>query len=265
MILASAVTHSIGFALPPFAVAIALVILGAIWGSFAAALCYRWPLGEGVMRGRSHCDHCGKTLGVHELVPLLSYAVQGGKCWSCRAGISPINPLIELLCAALGFLAALSFDGYAAIAAAMFFWLMVPLIILDWRHLWLPNALTLLLAVLGLLMGELFSQANVETRLIGGVMGYAILQGIRLAFQRLRGVEGMGGGDPKLLGAIGLWVGWQILPAIILVASVIGLLHFLGTALQKSPSATRFPFGSYLAISTITITILQSYYAYHMA
>jgi leader peptidase (prepilin peptidase) / N-methyltransferase len=242
-----------------------MMLLGAIWGSFAAALCHRWPLGESIVSGRSHCDHCGKTLRAHELVPLLSYLIQRGKCRSCSVPIGLINPLVELACAGLGLVAALSFEGYAAFAAALFFWLFVPLIILDWKHLWLPNSVTLILAASGLLFGGFVSQATIDAQLIGGIAGYAAMQAIRLAFHRLRGVEGMGGGDPKLMGAIGLWVGWQVLPAIVMLASAMGLVHSLAASQSRSKAAAHFPLGSYLGISAIAVSIAQSLSVYRFA
>lgn len=241
--------------LPPAAIALFLVVLGSIWGSFAATLCIRWPKGESIIKGRSHCDHCGKPLAAHELLPLLSFLIQHGKCTGCARPISLFNTLTELACAGLGLLAALFFIDYAAFAAALLFWLLVPLILLDWKHLWLPDALMVVLAVAGLLLGGLVSNLSVGDRLTGGLVGYAALQAIRLGFRQLRGVEGMGGGDPKLLGAIALWTGWQGLPVIVMLASAIGLLQVLVQGKPKPGEDFRLPLGSFLAVATILFLI----------
>jgi leader peptidase (prepilin peptidase) / N-methyltransferase len=235
--------------LPFWFVAGSLAVLGAIWGSFAAALCARWPKGESILKGRSRCDDCGATLRVHELVPIFSYIILRGRCRSCSASIGNISLSIELACAALGLTAAWLFPGYAAFAAALFFWLLLPLAVLDWNHLWLPDALIVLLALSGLLIGEYVSGIAMDDRLIGGVAGFVTLQTIRIAYLKLRGVEGMGGGDPKLLGAIGLWTGWQSLPVIVMLASAVGLGWFLVKRGPKSVDTLRLPLGSFLSVS----------------
>jgi leader peptidase (prepilin peptidase) / N-methyltransferase len=239
--------------LPLSAVVAALAVLGAIWGSFAAALCSRWPNGEGVVSGRSRCDHCHKTLGVAELVPIVSYLLQRGRCRHCQASIGQETFITELVCAALGAASALLLPGASGVAAALFCWLIVPLAILDWLHLWLPDPLILLLAVGGLLFGEMLAGTELLHRLIGCLAGWFVLEALRIGFAKLRGVEGMGKGDPKLLGAIGLWLGWALLPTTVLLASAIGLGHYLVGSKAGSDRNTAFPLGSYLAIGATLV------------
>jgi leader peptidase (prepilin peptidase) / N-methyltransferase len=241
--------------IPFWAVAGALTILGTIWGSFAAALCTRWPNGESITTGRSRCDRCGQTLRAHELIPILSHLIQRGRCRSCSAPIGSFGIFVELTCAALGLTAALVFPGYAAFAAALFFWLLIPLAVLDWKHLWLPDPLIILLALSGLVLGGYVSTLALSDRLIGGVAGYGTLQAIRTIYLKLRGVEGMGGGDPKLLGAIGFWTGWQALPVIVMIASAIGLIWFLIKSGPDSTDTTRLPLGSFLSAGALIFLI----------
>lgn len=241
--------------IPLWFVAVGLAILGAIWGSFVAALFVRWPRGESIMHGRSHCDACGKTLQAHELVPLLSYLIQRGKCRSCAEPIAPSNPLIEFSSTCLGLAAALLFAGYASLAAALFFWLLLPLALLDWKHLWLPDSLILSLAISGLFLGEYVSSAPLDARLIGGAAGFAALQGIRLGYRKWKGADGMGGGDPKLLGAIGLWTGWQAIPVIVMLASTLGIVWFLIVARSRYLDGIRLPLGTLLCASTCLLVM----------
>jgi leader peptidase (prepilin peptidase)/N-methyltransferase len=241
--------------IPFWAFAASLAVLGAIWGSFAAALCLRWPNGQSILTGRSHCDHCGAILRPHELVPIVSYIFQKGRCRHCSDSIGGFSLQIELACAALGLITAFAFQGYAGFAAALFFWLLVPLAVLDWKHLWLPDSLIIILALSGLLLGEFVSGAPWDARLIGGAAGFAALQAIRLAYQKLRGVDGMGGGDPKLLGAIGLWMGWQALPIIIMMASAVGLAWFLIKAGPEKANAIQLPLGSFLSVSAFLLLV----------
>jgi leader peptidase (prepilin peptidase)/N-methyltransferase len=234
------------------------MLLGAIWGSFIAALCVRWPNGETIVTGRSRCDHCDVTLAAHELIPVLSHLMQRGRCRHCGNPIGRSSLLIELACAVLGLIATFLFSGYTAFAVALFFWLLVPLAILDWRHLWLPDSLIIVLGVAGLLLGGYASDAPLDARLIGGAAGFAALQLIRTFYLTLRGVDGMGGGDPKLLGAIGLWIGWQGLPVIVMLASAIGLACYLIGQRSKSVDPVRLPLGTFLTLAAGFFVAAQS-------
>ncbi len=144
-----------------------------------------------------------------------------------------------------------------AIGAAVFGWLLLPLIILDFRHFWLPDRLIIVLAIAGLLAGPLLNPSITWfDRGAGLLAGFAILEAIRSGFKRWRGYEGMGAGDPKLFGALGLWLGWQALPAVLLGASAIGLgLTFLKRSALNETS-NFLPFGSYLGAAAYLITTL---------
>jgi leader peptidase (prepilin peptidase) / N-methyltransferase len=238
--------------LPLWFFASMLGILGAIWGSFAGALIIRWPVGESVLRGRSRCDHCNAVLRAHELVPILSYLAQSGKCRHCGQPISAALIGIEIAAVAIGLLCALFLPPFEAAATAVFCWLLLPLILLDWRNYWLPDALLVWLALAGLACGALLAaQSEVSDRLIGGVAGYAFLETLRRAYSRLRGIEAMGAGDPKFFGALGLWLGWQTLPPIMVAASVLGLADFVRRYAQSKDSGVRLPLGSYLGIAAM--------------
>lgn len=200
-----------------------LGILGLILGSFIATLVLRWPEGRSVMRGRSACDGCARVLSAWELVPLVSAAVQRGRCRACRGRIAPLHWQVELAALAIGAAAGAVAPWPEALAGAVFGWLLLTLAALDVRHWWLPDQLTALLAAGGIASGLLGYGPALVDRAIGGVAGFALLWGIACAYKRLRRREGMGGGDPKLFAGIGLWLGWQLLPAVLLVASLIGL------------------------------------------
>lgn len=210
-------------ALPLWLSAIGLGVLGAIFGSFIATLVVRWPAGRSVMRGRSACDGCGRALGPIELVPLVSGLVARGRCRTCAAPIDRVHGRVEALAALVGASAGMLLPVEQALAAAVFGWLLLALGALDARDFWLPDELTLALALGGLATGWLGVAPPLSDRLIGGVSGFAALSAVGAAYQLLRGRAGLGGGDPKLLGAIGLWLGWRLLPAVLLLAALIGL------------------------------------------
>lgn len=230
--------------------ALGLGLLGAIVGSFLANLAIRWLRGQSVMRGRSACDGCGRTLGAAELVPLASFALLRGRCRGCGASIDPRHWQIELGCALIGASAGWVAAGPTGMAGAVFGWLLLTLAAIDVAEFWLPDVLTGTLALLGLASGLAGISPDLDARLIGGAAGFGVLWLIAFAYRRLRGREGLGGGDPKLFGAIGLWLGWRMLPAVLLLACVVGLALVLVAMLRRRPIArdTRLPFGALLAV-----------------
>ena len=201
---------------------ILLGLLGAILGSFIATLVLRWPAGR-TLGGRSACDACGRVLGPLELVPLVSAAALAGRCRTCRAPIAALHWQVEAAAAVVGGLSGWLSPDRAGVAGAVFGWLLLALALLDLRAWWLPDALTALLAASGLAAGALGLGPPLVDRLIGGAAGFALLWVVGAAYRRLRGRDGMGGGDPKLLGAIGLWLGWAMLPPVLLAACLLGL------------------------------------------
>jgi leader peptidase (prepilin peptidase) / N-methyltransferase len=224
-------------------------LLGAIVGSFVATLVIRWPAGQSVMQGRSRCDHCGQMLSVIDLIPILSFTVQRGRSRCCQTLINPRHIWIEIACALIGALTMLIAPGWGGLAGALFGWMLLALAVLDVDHLWLPNAITLPLGFIGLMVGVIGQGVPMADRVIGAVAGYSVFELVRISYRLTRKREGMGGGDPKLLGAIGAWVGWQALPVLVLGASVSGLFWLLLKLVRGRPvtAADRLPFGALLA------------------
>jgi len=225
--------------------------LGAVIGSFLATLVVRWPEDSSVLRGRSRCDTCRATLTPRDLIPLLSAALTRGKCRMCGAQIDPRHWQIELGCALVGVLAGVAVPGPVGLAGAVFGWLLLTLAALDLAYFVLPNALTATLAGAGLVTGLLGVEPPLQDRLIGGAGGFAALWLIGKGYRLLRGREGLGGGDPKMLGAIGLWLGWQILPMVVFLAALTGLaIVLVGMTMGKSAALSDAkPFGALLAIA----------------
>ncbi|WP_374942705.1 prepilin peptidase [Sphingomonas sp.] len=229
----------------------ALALLGTIAGSFVAALVVRWPQGRSVMRGRSGCDACGATLRARDLVPLASAAMLRGRCRDCGTRIDPVHAWVELMGAMIGASAGLVVAAPAAAGGALFGWMLLALAMLDLRHFWLPDRLTAILAATGVAVGLLGVSPAIDERLIGGAAGFAALWAIAAGYRRWRGREGMGGGDPKLFGAIGLWLGWRMLPGVLLLASVVGLGWVAWHAVRgrRMGLSDAVPFGVLLAVA----------------
>lgn len=206
------------------------------------------------MKGRSRCDHCGTQLAAADLVPIFSYAWLRGKCRYCKQPIGGSALCIEIAAALIGAISAMGLDGFQAFAAAVFGWLLLPLGVLDYQRLWLPNRLVLLLAFGGVLIAPLLTpDISWMDRVAGGLFGFLALEGARHAFKALRKKEGMGGGDPKLFGALGIWMGWQALPYLLMLSCVVGFAWVLFSTKTERTGATQLPFGSFLSVSAFAL------------
>ncbi len=234
------------------------LIAGAIVGSFLAAILIRWPKGQSAIWGRSACDSCGRSLGPRDLVPIFSFLLARGRCRTCGAAIDRRHLVAETAGALIGMTAIIAHPLPLALATAIFGWWLLLLAALDLEHHWLPDRLTLSLLPAGLLAGWWGFGPGLEDRAIGAIAGYLALAAIALGYRRLRGREGLGGGDPKLLGAVGAWLGWQQLPVVMLGSGLIGLAIILSMHLRgRTVRATdRVPLGTMIALAAWPIWLL---------
>ncbi|MDR1661472.1 MAG: A24 family peptidase [Azoarcus sp.] len=209
----------------------------------------------GLSRPRSRCPHCGHAISALENIPLLSYIVLRGRCRQCKAPISPRYPLVEALTAALSGYAAWHFGfGPATIGALIFLWAMIALAFIDFDTQLLPDNLTLPVLWLGLAFNLRATYVPLADAVIGAMAGYLFLWSVYWLFKLVTGKEGMGHGDFKLLAAIGAWLGWQILPLVILLASLAGAAIGVGLIAAKLlKRGTPIPFGPYLAIAGLIV------------
>lgn len=199
----------------------------------------------------SSCPHCGHTIRWYENIPVASYLVLRGKCSNCKAPISPRYPLVELTTALLSaFIAYRMGLSWEMAYALVFTWSLICLTMIDFDYKLLPDQITLPLVWIGLLINLKGTFVSLDEAVIGAVAGYMILWSIYWLFKLLTGKEGMGFGDFKLLAALGAWMGWKVLPLIILLSSLVGsiiglsMILFLGRD-KQIPIA----FGPYLAIA----------------
>jgi leader peptidase (prepilin peptidase)/N-methyltransferase len=202
---------------------------------------------------RSACPGCGHQITAKENIPVLSYMLLGGKCAACKTSISPRYPLVEALTGLLTGLIAWRF-GYSAMAVAgcIFMFALIALTFIDFDTQLLPDGITLPLLWLGLLFNFNHGFTDLQSAVAGAVAGYLILWSIYWLFKLVTGKEGMGYGDFKLLAAIGAWFGWQLLPAVILLSSLLGSIIGIGLiVLAKRGRNMPMPFGPYLALGGI--------------
>ncbi|PPD56874.1 MAG: prepilin peptidase [Methylotenera sp.] len=206
-----------------------------------------------IVTPRSACPKCGHLIGALENIPVISYLFLGGKCKGCKTKISLRYPLIEALTGALIGAAAYQFGyTYAALFAFIFIFALITLTFIDYDTQLLPDDITLPLLWLGLLFNLNGGFTDLKSAVIGAMLGYLVLWSVYWLFKLIRGKEGMGYGDFKLLGAIGAWFGWQLLPAVILLSSVAGALIGVGLMLFKGKgSNSAIPFGPFLALGGI--------------
>jgi len=255
----------------PAGFTIACGVLGLLVGSFLNVVIHRLPRmmeadwqaqcaelrGEplpaaaplSLVRPRSHCPQCGHPIGALENIPIVSWLLLRGRCSACKAPISARYPLVEALTGTLTALTALHFGfGLAAAGAIALVWSLIALTFIDFDTQFLPDSITLPLLWLGLLLNLWGTFTDLPSAVIGAMAGYLSLWSVYWGFKLATGKEGMGYGDFKLLAALGAWLGWQMLPLIILLSSLVGAV--VGVALiilARHGRNVPIPFGPYLA------------------
>ncbi len=234
--------------------------LGALAGPVLTGIYAGWPTGEISPQNAVKCRSCKSVLRSGWSAPLLWLLRHPGRCQACGVRIDPLLPGIELLAVAIGAIAAGWFaDPVTAIAAALLGWQLLLLAALDLTCRWLPNSLNLMLAATGLGLAAVLEPYALPDLLLGLVAGYVSLEGVRRGYRRLRGREGLGGGDPKLFAAIGCWFGWQWLPWIMVLAALGGLVAVVALTLvgRRPHAAAPLPLGTMLAVTAWPLWLIS--------
>ena len=202
---------------------------------------------------RSSCPSCGHQIRAWENIPVISFLALRGKCSGCKTRISPRYPLVEAAAGLLAGLIAWRFGfGITALTAMLFTFCLIALTFIDADTHLLPDDITLPLMWIGLLLNISGTFTDLQSAVIGAMAGYLTLWSIYWLFKLITGKEGMGYGDFKLLAAIGAWFGWQLLPAVILLSSLVGSIIGIGLiVLARHGRNVPIPFGPYLALGGI--------------
>lgn len=200
---------------------------------------------------RSACPQCGHQITALENIPILSWLFLRGKCSACSTPISARYPLVEALTAALSGLLVWHFgSGWVGLASLVFTYYLIAMTFIDADTQFLPDVLTLPLMWMGLLLNLDGLIVPLKQAVIGAAAGYLSLWSVNYLFRMVRGIDGMGGGDFKLLAALGAWLGWMMLPTIILLSAVAGaVIGIARMALANKGREVPMPFGPYLAIA----------------
>ena len=253
----------------------AIFMLGLVVGSFLNVLILRLPvmlqhdwkaqcsdllgLEDGqeqeaetfnLLTPRSHCPRCRHGITAWENIPLLSYLLLGGRCAQCGAAISPRYPLIELAAALMAVMAAVRFGvSPAALFAMALGWALLALAVIDLEHQLLPDDITLPFLWLGIALNFFNVFTDLHASVLGAILGYGALWSVYIVYKLVTGKAGMGHGDFKLLALLGAWLGWQLLPLIIISASILGAIIGIGMIIFRAHDKDiPIPFGPYLAI-----------------
>ena len=233
-------------------------LVGAVLGSFLGLVSIRYPKGQAIALGRSACSTCGRTLHPLDLLPIISFLLLRGRCRTCKAGIERRYIVFEVAAAVIGIASAMAFPHGQALAAAVLGWWLLLLAALDLEHYWLPNRLTYPLILSGLVAAGIFEPSRILHHLAGAAIGFLLLSLVRIVYRRLRGREGLGGGDAKLFAAAGAWVGWQDLPLVLLAAAASALAGAILLHRHKEEFLAKpLPFGLFLAPAIWLVYLLR--------
>jgi leader peptidase (prepilin peptidase) / N-methyltransferase len=227
------------------------ILLAPFVGSFLGVVIERLPAGRPLLFARSTCDHCGRTLRIRDLVPFVSYLVRRGRCSCGEARLTVLYPALELAAVGLAFSAAAVLTGWLLWVSLALGWILLALAMIDFRHLVLPDALSLPLIPAGLAVAWALDPALLPGHALGAIIGFAAFVVIAWAYRRLRHREGLGLGDAKLLAAAGAWLGWQALPSVVLIAAATGLALALAGSIEGGKLAwtSRVALGPHLALA----------------
>ena len=233
---------------------ISAFVFALLIGSFLNVLIHRLPLGQSIARPRSHCPSCGHLIRWYDNVPLLSYLWLGGRCRDCRVRIPLMYPAVELLSGLFGAFS-LWRHGPSLEAAWIYAFLAILLTIacIDWRHQIIPDVLSIGGTVLGVAGAFVCLPVKPADSVIGAVAGSGLLVGIAALYKLIRKVDGLGGGDVKLMAMIGAFLGYQMVFPVLFLASFLGSLYGLYLIRSGGDGKTAVAFGSFLAPSAAVI------------
>lgn len=242
-------------------------LFGSILGSFLNVCIYRIPLKQSIVKPASACPHCGRKIRFYDNIPLISYLLLRGRCRYCRGPISIQYPVVELVTGLLSAVLMILFGpGLHYLLLLAFACSLVAISFIDLQHQVIPDVISIPGIILGFIGSLFILPVGWVDSLIGILAGGGSFYLIALFFEKIKGREGMGGGDIKLIAMIGAWMGWRGLPFIILISSLTGLVLGGGSLLLSHRGfQARIPFGPFLALGALIFLffgseIVSSYY-----
>jgi leader peptidase (prepilin peptidase)/N-methyltransferase len=223
-------------------------LFGLVVGSFLNVVIYRLPRKESIVRPRSFCRACGRPIRWYENIPILSYVFLRGRCSICGSPISPRYPVIELFG---GILAVVAFWRFGPSVHALFAYAFVMALfavtVIDWEHRIIPDEISISFILVGVFWSFINPSLSPWESALGAVAGGGALYGVGLAYRMLRKVNGLGGGDVKLMAMIGAFLGVKLVLPVVLIASFAGSLYGIVLMRRGSGGKAAVAFGAFLA------------------
>lgn len=257
-----------------------MTLFGLLFGSFANVVIWRIPRGESVVSPGSHCPRCEAPIAWYDNIPVVSWLVLRARCRSCSAPIAGRYPAVEMASGILFAVAALRYGvSWAALSAAVLFWFLLVLSVIDLDTMRLPNPLVVTLGAVGLIAAVISQMSGVQLAplvgesgsswlsdpvpgaLLGALIGVAISGGLAGLYGLIRGRRGLGMGDVKLLAVLGLFLGPYVVMCLFL-GSLLGMVAGLVAARGRSAAETKIPFGPWLAAGGV-LTVLAGPALWH--
>ena len=238
--------------MPAWVELLAVVVFGLCVGSFLNVCAYRLPLGESIVHPRSRCTSCGRTLTWLDNIPVLSWTVLGGRCRTCKQPVSWMYPAVEVVTALVFVITYLTYGmTLLSLVRVVFACALIVMFVTDLQHKILPNVITLPGIVIGFVC-SVFLPPGWMSSLIGVAVGGGFLLAIAEAYYRIRGQEGLGMGDVKLLAMIGAFLGWKLVLLTLVFASFTGSLAG-GVLIASGRGNMKYalPFGTFLAVGAL--------------
>ena len=238
-----------------------IILAGLLIGSGIDAASVRYGTDTSWVTGRSRCMACGKPVAWIDMIPLLGWLVLRGRCRACDTPIGLASPITEIAGMLVGLTAVILTPGDAGllILTAALGWLLLALAAIDFRTFLLPDGLNAAVLLLGAVMVALYRAGEWPWHVAGAVAGYGVLWLVETLYRRVRGMDGLGRGDAKLLGAVGMWVGIEGLAPVLLIASLTAILAVLvQSALRRESVSGKslIAFGPWIALGGYCVWLL---------
>jgi prepilin signal peptidase PulO-like enzyme (type II secretory pathway) len=238
---------------------IIISLLGLSFGSFINVCAYRLPRGVSVLTLRSFCPSCNHCLTWYELIPVVGYALNRGRCRYCKERISPSYPLVEIISAGILLILFLKYTITLEFALSSIFCLLMVLIaVIDWKYLIIPNQIVIVGFIFGLAMKALVNSDVFVHAIISSIGSLVVVAIILFLSNRFFKKETMGWGDVKLAGVIGLFLGFQKFLIVLWIAALGGSVYGIWLLRKRGmPRETKLPFGSFLAVAACIVLFFQ--------
>ena len=241
-----------------------VIILGALWGSFANVCIYRLPINKNIASGRSFCPKCNNKIVWFDNIPILSFLFLKAKCRNCDFRIPTKYLIVETTSLTFFVLIYFLFGiSFTTLLLWILFLSFLIIFFIDLEHFIIPNEITFPLMIIGFLksfdpnLNYIFP--NYINSLIGGILGYMVIFSIIYFYKQIRKKEGMGLGDAKLFAVIGFWFGWISIPFVIFLSSIIALLSVIPDLIKNSKKmTTQIPFGPYIIMGTLVYLFFEN-------